>query len=220
MTTFPEGEFLLPLFPLPNLVFFPRTRLPLHVFEPRYRQMVTDAVSADQRFGIVLLRPGWEADYFGAPPIHACGTVGQIEQAVPSTTGDTTSSCAKCAFASSGEVSREPYRTARVIIQPEQSHEASQTYAQKSWLAELSRQYLHYLPDQVAVPEIETVELEALANALIMSLNIDVQEKQRLLEIDDLIGRAEQIGSELQTRIESLQFLAPYRRKGGDPGQN
>ena len=48
MTTFPEGEFLLPLFPLPNLVFFPRTRLPLHVFEPRYRKMITDAVAADQ----------------------------------------------------------------------------------------------------------------------------------------------------------------------------
>ncbi|HEX9492867.1 MAG TPA: LON peptidase substrate-binding domain-containing protein, partial [Thermoanaerobaculia bacterium] len=83
MTSWPEGEFLLPLFPLPNLVFFPRTRLPLHVFEPRYRRMVADAVAADQRFGIVLLRPGWESDYFGAPPIFSCGTVGQIEQAVP-----------------------------------------------------------------------------------------------------------------------------------------
>jgi Lon protease-like protein len=220
MTTFPEGEFLLPLFPLPNLVFFPRTRLPLHVFEPRYRKMVTDAVAADQRFGIVLLRPGWEADYFGAPPIHTCGTVGQIEQAVPLEDGRYNILVrGEVRFRVVGEVSREPYRTARVIIQPEQSQDASQTYAQKSWLADLSRQYLHYLPDQVAVPEIETVELEALTNALIMSLNIDVQEKQRLLEIDDLIARAEQIGNELHTRVESLQFLAPYRRKG-DPGQN
>ncbi|MDQ6800510.1 MAG: LON peptidase substrate-binding domain-containing protein [Acidobacteriota bacterium] len=220
MTTFPEGEFLLPLFPLPNLVFFPRTRLPLHVFEPRYRKMVTDAVAADQRFGIVLLRPGWEADYFGTPPIHTCGTVGQIEQAVPLDDGRYNILVrGEVRFRVVGEVSREPYRTARVIIQPEQSHDASQTHARKNWLADLSRQYLHYLPDQVAVPEIETVELEALTNALIMSLNIDVQEKQRLLEIDDLIGRAEQIGSELRTRIESLQFLAPYRRKG-DPGQN
>ena len=220
MTTFPEGEVLLPLFPLPNLVFFPRTRLPLHVFEPRYRKMITDAVAADQRFGIVLLRPGWEADYFGAPPIHACGTVGQIEQAVPLEDGRYNILVrGEVRFRVVGEVSREPYRTARVIIQPEQSHDVSQTYAQKSWLADLSRQYLHYLPDQVAVPEIETVELEALTNALIMSLNIDVQEKQRLLEIDNLVGRAEQIGKELHTRIESLQFLAPYRRKG-DPGQN
>jgi Lon protease-like protein len=57
MTDWPNSEFLLPLFPLPNLVFFPRTRLPLHIFEPRYRQMISDAVAADQRFGIVLLRP-------------------------------------------------------------------------------------------------------------------------------------------------------------------
>ncbi len=220
MTSWPEGEFLLPLFPLPNLVFFPRTRLPLHVFEPRYRRMVADAVAADQRFGIVLLRPGWESDYFGAPPIFSCGTVGQIEQAVPLDDGRYNILVrGEVRFRVLGEVGREPYRTARVIVQPEQSRDVSQTNAQKTWLADLSRQYLHYLPDQVAVPEIDTVELEALTNALIMSLNIDVQEKQRLLEIDDLIGRADQIGNELQTRIESLQFLAPFRR-GGDPNHN
>ena len=220
MTDFPDGEFLLPLFPLPNLVFFPRTRLPLHVFEPRYRQMISDAVAADQRFGIVLLRPGWETDYFGAPPIHTLGTVGQIEQAVPLEDGRYNILVrGEIRFRVLGEVSREPYRTARVVVQPEHSREVSQSQTQKSRLADLSRQYLHYLPDQIAVPEIDTVELEALANALIMSLNIDVQEKQRLLEIDDLIGRADEIGRELQNRIESLRFLAPYRRKT-DPSQN
>jgi uncharacterized protein len=220
MTDFPDGEFLLPLFPLPNLVFFPRTRLPLHVFEPRYRQMISDAVAADQRFGIVLLRPGWENDYFGAPPIHALGTVGQIEQAVPLEDGRYNILVrGEIRFRVLGEVSREPYRTARVVVQPERSREVMQSHAQKTWLADLSRQYLYYLPDQIAVPEIDTVELEALTNALIMSLNIDVQQKQRLLEIDDLIARADEIGRELQTRIESLRFLAPYRRKT-DPSQN
>src|SRR5438067_6901427 len=220
MTTFPEGEFLLPLFPLPNLVFFPRTRLPLHVFEPRYRQMVADAVAADQRFGIVLLRPGWETDYFGALPIYGYGTVGQIEQAVPLDDGRYNILVrGEVRFRVVGEVSREPYRTARVIVQPEESHNESRRYEQKSWLADLSRQYLHYLPDQIAVPEIDTVELEALTNALIMSLNLDVQEKQRLLEIDDLIARADEVGRELTNRIESLRFLSPYRRKT-DANQN
>src|ERR1700759_1596489 len=82
MTSWPDGEFALPVFPLPNLVFFPQTRLPLHVFEPRYRQMVADAIESQNRIGIVLLRPGWEPDYFGAPAIHPCGTLGIIEQAV------------------------------------------------------------------------------------------------------------------------------------------
>jgi len=220
MTEWPEGEFLLPIFPLPNLVFFPRTRLPLHIFEPRYRQMITDAVAADHRFGIILLRPGWEADYFGSPPIHTLGTLGEIEQAVPLDDGRYNILVrGEVRFRVLGEVSREPYRMARVVVQPERSREAEQSYAQKSWLADLSRQYLFYLPDQMAVPEIDTVELEALTNALIMSLNLDVQEKQRLLEIDDLIARAEEVGRELQNRIESLKFLAPYRRKF-DPNQN
>lgn len=221
MTAWPEGEFLLPLFPLPNLVFFPRTRLPLHVFEPRYRQMVSDAVANDHRFGIVLLRPGWEKDYFGAPPIYGCGTVGEIEQAVPLDDGRFNLLVrGEVRFRVLGEVSKDPYRTARVIVQPERSRDVSRSYAQKEWLAELSRQYLHYLPDQVAVPEIETVELEALTNALIMSLNIELPEKQRLLEIDDLLMRAEEIGKELKNRIESMRFLAPYRREGGDPSKN
>src|SRR5438309_6693904 len=167
MTTFPEGEFLLPLFPLPNLVFFPRTRLPLHVFEPRYRQMITDAVASDQRFGIVLLRPGWETDYFGAPPIYGCGTLGQIEQAVSLDDGRYNILVrGEVRFRIVGEVSRDPYRMAKVIVQPEQERDINAAYAERTWLAELSRQYLEHLPDQVAVPEIETVGLEALTNAL------------------------------------------------------
>ena len=220
MSAYPEGEFLLPLFPLPNLVFFPQTRLPLHIFEPRYRQLITDAVASENRFGIVLLRPGWKDDYYGNPPIHLCGTMAVIEQVMPLEEG-------KYNILVRGdvrvrivdEVSNDPYRVARVVAVPELQGEPEALYAQRQWLAELSQQYLHYLPDQMEVPEIETVGLEALTNALIMSLNLDTEEKQRLLEIGDLIDRSEEIGNELQNRIESLRFLAPYRR-GSDPGQN
>jgi len=220
MTVIPEGEFLLPLFPLPNIVFFPQTRLPLHVFEPRYRQMVKDVLEGDQRFGIVLLRPGWEAEYFGAPPVFECGTLGTIEQAVSLEDGRYNIVVrGDVRFRILGEVSRVPYRTARVVAYPELAREAAQAYAQREWLADLSRQYLRYLPDQTAVPEIETVNLDALTNALIMSLNLDVEEKQKLLELDDVGARAEEIGNELTSRIESLRFLAPYRR-ATDPSNN
>jgi Lon protease-like protein len=220
MTSWPEDEFLLPLFPLPNLVFFPRTRLPLHIFEPRYRQMVADAVAGEKRFGIVLLRPGWENDYFGAPPIYGCGTLSQIEQAVSLDDGRYNILVrGEIRFRIVGEESRDPYRLARVIVQPEQERDMNSAYAQRVWLAELSRQYLENLPDQMAVPEIDTVGLESLTNALIMSLNLDVEEKQRLLEIDDLVNRAEEVGRELENRIESLRFLKPYR-VNGDPSKN
>ncbi len=64
---------LLPLFPLPNVVLFPNVFLPLHIFEPRYREMVADAVASDRMIGMVLLRPGWDRDYEGRPPIYPIG---------------------------------------------------------------------------------------------------------------------------------------------------
>jgi Lon protease-like protein len=220
MTSASSGELLLPLFPLPNLVFFPHTRLPLHIFEPRYRQLIHDSMEGDQRFGIVLLRPGWEKDYYGAPPVYACGTVGTIEQAVPLDDGRFNILVrGDVRFRIIEEPSHVPYRTARVVAAPEPQRTNEETYAQRVSLAELSRQYLHYLPNQITVPEIDTAGLDSLTNALIMSLNVDVEEKQRLLEVDDLVQRAEQVGNELQSRIDTLRFLAPYRREG-DTGRN
>jgi Lon protease-like protein len=215
-----EKEILLPLFPLPNVVFYPHTRMPLHIFEPRYRQLISDVLDADQRFGIVLPRAGWEADYYGRPPLHEYGTMGTIEQALPLDDGRFNILIrGDVRFRIVGETSHLPYRIARVVEVPETPADATEAYAQRQWLAELSRQYLHYLPKQDSVPEIDTVGLDALTNALIMSLNLDVEQKQRLLEVDDLLERAEQVGTELQSRIESLQFLHPFRREG-DPTRN
>src|SRR5919202_6278822 len=69
---------LLPLFPLPNVVLFPNVFLPLHIFEPRYREMVADALESDRMIGMVLLRPGWERDYEGRPPVYPVGCSGVI----------------------------------------------------------------------------------------------------------------------------------------------
>src|SRR6266581_2066741 len=69
---------LLPLFPLPNVVLFPNVFLPLHIFEPRYRKMVADAVASDRLIGMVLLRHGWEQDYQGRPPVYPIGCSGLI----------------------------------------------------------------------------------------------------------------------------------------------
>jgi uncharacterized protein len=57
--------FALPIFPLPTVVLFPNVFLPLHIFEPRYRQMIGDALAGDRIIGMVLLRPGYEEDYEG-----------------------------------------------------------------------------------------------------------------------------------------------------------
>lgn len=74
-------ELRIPIFPLPEVVFFPETVLPLHVFEPRYRQMITDCLAGDRWLGVVMLRAGWEKDYQGRPPVHAVAGAGEIIQA-------------------------------------------------------------------------------------------------------------------------------------------
>jgi Lon protease-like protein len=66
------------LFPLPNLVLFPQVVQPLHIFEPRYRQMTADALAGDRLIGMALLRPGWEPDYDHHPAVHPVICLGRI----------------------------------------------------------------------------------------------------------------------------------------------
>src|SRR5436190_11566243 len=74
---------LLPLFPLPNVVLFPNVFLPLHIFEPRYRELVADALAGDRIIGMVLLRPGFENNYEGRPAIYDVGCAGVITHSQP-----------------------------------------------------------------------------------------------------------------------------------------
>ena len=69
---------ILPIFPLPDVTFFPHTFLPLHVFESRYRAMVTDALARDRRIAVVRLRPGYETRYEGKPEVFAVAGAGEI----------------------------------------------------------------------------------------------------------------------------------------------
>jgi Lon protease-like protein len=66
------------LFPLPNLVLFPHVVQGLHIFEPRYREMMTDALADDRMIAPVLLQPGWEEEYEETPAIESVACLGQI----------------------------------------------------------------------------------------------------------------------------------------------
>jgi ATP-dependent Lon protease len=60
----------IPIFPLPEVVLFPGGWLPLHIYEPRYRQMINDVLKTDSRFGVVMIDPAT-----GMPASHGCSTV-------------------------------------------------------------------------------------------------------------------------------------------------
>jgi Lon protease-like protein len=71
----------IPIFPLPNVTLFPGVCLPLHIFEPRYRRLVADVLTGERIIGITLLRPGWEGDYQGRPPVYETGCAGLLTHA-------------------------------------------------------------------------------------------------------------------------------------------
>ena len=69
---------IVPIFPLPDLTFFPHTLLPLHIFEARYRAMVIDASRATASWSWSRLQPGYEASYAGKPPVYPVAGLGEI----------------------------------------------------------------------------------------------------------------------------------------------
>ncbi len=69
---------VLPIFPLPGVVFLPSSLLPLHVFEPRYCDLVKDALAGPRLISVPQLAPGWEAEYDGNPAVHQVAGLGQI----------------------------------------------------------------------------------------------------------------------------------------------
>lgn len=75
MTSDDPGDAALPVFPL-GTVLLPGAALPLHIFEPRYRQLVVDLVTGvipDKQFGVIAVREGWTADDDGMAGLHAVG---------------------------------------------------------------------------------------------------------------------------------------------------
>ncbi|MHC4796242.1 MAG: LON peptidase substrate-binding domain-containing protein, partial [Planctomycetota bacterium] len=69
------------LIPLPNVVLFPGATLPLHIFEPRYRIMVNDALQTEAMIAMALLHPGYEASYYtNYAKIHPVVGAGQIQE--------------------------------------------------------------------------------------------------------------------------------------------
>jgi Lon protease-like protein len=74
-----QAKLEVPVFPLPKLVLFPGTTLPLHIFEPRYRDMLADTLAgSDRLIAVAQLKPGWEAAYEGRPAIYPVAGIGRI----------------------------------------------------------------------------------------------------------------------------------------------
>ena len=185
---------VVPVFPLPNSVLFPDTVMPLHIFEPRYRNMVKDAEASDGRIAIALLRPGWEESYEGRPPIHSVGTVGRIQELQSLPDGRFNLELAGLQRVKFSELpSTRPYRLAEVTPLEELDAEESDPGIRQAKIELLaSHTYLvQELSGETAsgVPLNDRLPLRAVVNGACANLPVEAAVRQTLLEVDGLADR-------------------------------
>ena len=207
MSTLPA---VIPLFPLGDVVLFPRVPVPLHIFEPRYRKMIADALAGPRVVGMVLLRPGWEADYAGRPPVFDSGCAGRIDHSEELPDGRYNIVLRGLTrFRVREEHTGEPYRLATVEPLADALGPSEGLEDVRQRVVALVSRAAEVPVSAVARPDLSD---ELFVNALSQSLELDPLEKQALLDCDGVLARYERLGA-------ILEFRHLERTFGGGPAQ-
>jgi Lon protease-like protein len=217
---------VVPVFPLPGVVFFPRTILPLHVFESRYRAMVRDAVAGNRTIAISLLKPGWEADYEGSPAFHDVGSVGRIEDLDALPDGNFLLRLVGMRRVSLGEMVKvRPYRIVRFRSLDEIAVDeaAPEIVAAKLDLLAshgcLLRELTSREPSGVVLDE--RIPFETAVNGACANLPVEPALRQALLEESDLFERQRKASALLNEVLERVLRLKALRSSDeGESGWN
>ncbi|HXC61265.1 MAG TPA: LON peptidase substrate-binding domain-containing protein [Nitrospiria bacterium] len=200
---------IIPVFPLPDLVFFPKTYLPLHIFEPRYHKMVVDAKSGDQMIGMALLKEGWEEDYNQNPAIFPVGCVGRMIKVEP--LEDRRFNIVLHGlkkFTIKDEFFDRSYRQAAIeLLGPRTETPVSIDTKLKDCLIQLLKEYglLVKIEQQVDVLVKSNLDDEALVHTLSFVLNFTPLEKQFLLEAEDLDQQGHRLVDLIQFKIYEVR---------------
>lgn len=176
----------IPLFPLDDLMLFPNVERRLQIYEPRYRAMMADALKGDRLIGMVQLRPGYEADYEGRPPVYSIGTAGVITEFELLPDGRyhlVLRGLVK--FRILSEDHSRLYRLARVEPIREEPDER-----ERDALRALRERLVDLLVAGADRPPPEVAD-EDVINTLAQFVTIPVAERQRLLEIDGPLARGQ-----------------------------
>ncbi|MCH7949531.1 MAG: LON peptidase substrate-binding domain-containing protein [Candidatus Dadabacteria bacterium] len=206
---------VVPLFPLSSVVFFPNTLLPLHIFEPRYKEMVNAAINNEKIIGMALLKPGWESDYYGNPDVYDIIGMGRIVSSDVFEDGKINIILYGLKRAKIQEIIKDlPYRLARVDI-VENNHDADdEIYRRK--IEELIYKWNLYLNEKQKSHRINVntkLPLENLTDTLASLIFSNVFDKQRILEETKVLKRAEIIIHDLQTRLKIVSITSQKRNE-------
>ncbi|KAF0242322.1 MAG: hypothetical protein FD180_3979 [Planctomycetota bacterium] len=213
-----------PVFALPATVLLPGARLPLHIFEPRYREMTKRALGTDRLVAIALLKPGWEGDYEGNPPVYGMATVGQIimEQALPDGRFNIVLE-GLVRFRVGEMVQAKPYRVAK----GELLHDRIDPLEEES--VRTRALHLHAVATRLSVEDFSFAAaanraLSAgaapgrLADLLADGLEVDASVKQKFLEEVDVGRRLDAMVAALKARLAGIEEKQ-RKQEDGEPWQ-
>jgi uncharacterized protein len=184
------------LFPLPGLVFFPHAIQPLHIFEPRYREMIADTLADDRLIALVLPKPGWEGEH--EPAVHAVACLGRViaEQLMP----DGRYNLMLRGIARIGILDEPPsdklYRIARAkILADGVPDEIEELMVLRTALADL---ILPRVTDSGSREQLQSLfkselPLGHICDVLAYALPLSGEAKQELLELTNVLARARRL---------------------------
>ncbi|MEM9498502.1 MAG: LON peptidase substrate-binding domain-containing protein [Pseudomonadota bacterium] len=199
---------IVPIFPLPGALLLPRSRLPLHLFEPRYLAMLDDTLKTPQRL-IAMIQPNPMTEKTGTG-LHAIGCAGRVTQFSETEDGRymiTLSGMSRFRVLSEVE-GFTPYRRAQVSwdgFERDLGPTDNDTgFKREPFMALLSR-FFEARDLSTDWDTLKEADNELLINSLSMLLGFEPEDKQALLEAPSL-----------STRRETLVTLIEYALRSGD----
>lgn len=207
----PRALERLPIFPLPRAHLFPGALLPLHVFEPRYRALVRDALAGDGHLAIAELQPGYEADYEGRPPVYPVCGAGELTWHEPLPDGRFNILVRGVARVRI-ELEHPPERAYRVVrarvLADLAPADARALDAGRTALEALVRRLAAGVPEgREALEQLlaDSAAPARLADAVTAALVRDPAERRRLLEERDVARRLDRVLAALAARVAGPQ---------------
>jgi Lon protease-like protein len=193
----------IPIFPLPETSLFPGVSRPFVIFEPRYREMIADALKGDLIIGMVRLRPGFEKDYEGRPPVYAIGCAGVIDKYEKLPDGRYVIllrglSRFRIAAEDAPAGPRKPYRLARVEVVPELLDDDERVTL--SALRNRVDKLLEAVLPLAAEPPDPTLDDAEFINIVAQNLGMPEDARQDLLERNRVVERARALLELLEKR--------------------
>jgi Lon protease-like protein len=206
---------IIPLFPLPNVVLFPKTPMPLYIFEERYRTMVRETLAGSGELVIALLRGGGESGYANLSAVHHIACVGKIESHEELEDG-------KYNIVVIGlyrvrilrEIQHSPYRMVEVekLEEAPCDERAPDIIERHNHLGGLFAKFTELATGvkQQALDLMPRLDFESLVNMVAMTLNLAIDQKQALLEIDDTSHRCDVLIPVLAQQLETLVLVRQF----------